>query len=508
MNLRHYFGCAQPRLDGVLFMAPLLLAVAPGCAPQDAGHGHGILVVAVDALRADHVQSAGYDRRTTPFLDGLAAEGVSFGSAWSSGPGIVPAQVALLTGCDPLLARVPPLLKDGPRATPLVGWNIPDEVPRLAVELLANGYTTAAFVDHPLIGSLRGFDQGFVDWVDYGGGWSADAFEFGIRGVGGRFLEWLRERESGEDWFAYVHMNDLERIWKMSVDELPPVFEPRPELGRVPPLGASEPLYYSLPRSRWNGTDRSLGELEAVYDSALLEVDKNLARLFAQMKRRGHWDKTTVVVVGTFGVGFGDSGFIAASGSLSDVDLHVPFIIRPAPGGRFEAGRRIEAPVSLVDLPPTVLALAGIQAPTGMHGVSLVPAMGGSDEPPREFAFASSFISEGYTVIDDQFCYERSRPGSRGPGPLSRSWYGDDVSRRSEYREVLHDRLAGGAIGHLDLGLRDPAIRASMRAAGRQWYSLIGRARVILHRLPWASEAPDPVEVAELRAAGVLGIWP
>jgi len=494
-------------------VAPLLLAamstlLAQGCARHDGELGQGVLVVAVDALRADHVQSFGYDRRTTPFLDELAAEGVSFRSAWSPGPGIVPAQVALLTGCDPMIARVPPLLKDGPRATPLVGWKIPDEVPRIAVEFLANGYTTAAFADHPLIGSLRGFDQGFADWVDFGGGRSAGSFEFGIRGVGGRFLEWLRERERQENWFAYVHMNDLERIWKLSEEELPPVFEPRRELDRIPPLGAGEPLYFSLARSRWNGTDRSLGELEAVYDSALLEVDKNIARLFAQMKRRGQWERTTVVVVGTFGVGFGDSGFIAASGSLSDVDLHVPLVIRPAPADRFEGGRFIEAPVSLVDLPPTLLALAGIQAPAGMHGVSLVPTMSGDDDPPREYAFASSFIAEGFAVIGDRYCYERSRPGARGPGPLSRSWYGDDLTRLSEYREVLHDRLAPGPIGHLPSGTRDPFIRASMRGAGRDWYALLGRARVILHRLPWATEEPDPVEVAELRAAGVLGLWP
>lgn len=486
-------------------VAGVLLALSSACAQTDGSPGRGVLVIAVDALRADHVQSMGYDRKTTPFLDALASEGTSFDSAWSPGPGVTPAHVSLLTGCDPLIARVP-ARRDGSGQAPLVSWKIPEQVPRVAVEFLANGFTTAAFVDHQVIGGLRGFDQGFVDWNDFGGGARAEDFELGVQGVGLRFLDWLKERQFEEDWFAYVHMNDLERIWQAPTGDLPVVFEPRPELASVPPVGVGEPVFHALAPSRWNGEERSLGELEALYDSAIVELDRNLARLFGQMRRRKQWERTTVVVAGTFGVGFGESGLIAASGSLSEVDLHVPLLIRPASGLLGQVVPRVEHAVSLVDLPPTLLALAGLSAPAGMHGLSLLPSMQGGPAPSREFVFASCYLHEGYAVLDERYSFELSHPGSRGGSLLAHSWFGFEAARYSEKREVVHDRLAESAPGQPSVS--DGRLKRRMRAAGEDWYGLIDRARDVLHRLPWDPERPDPVEVAELRARGVLGAWP
>src|SRR5262245_48323094 len=90
------------------------LSLAPACGPQPGGErtGRGVLVVVVDALRADHVSHLGYSRRTTPYLDLLAAGGTSFRSAYSASPEVLGAHAAILSGCDPMLARRIPI--DGP----------------------------------------------------------------------------------------------------------------------------------------------------------------------------------------------------------------------------------------------------------------------------------------------------------------------------------------------------------------------------------------------------------
>src|SRR5262245_6851668 len=128
-------------------LAPLFpLAMLAACGSRTAeGVGPGVLVIGVDALRADHLAVHGYDRDTSPVLTSLAQEGVRFEQAFTSAPQLIPAHVALLTGCEPSVARrflAPEFEGLNERR-----WQIPARVPRMAVEFLAAGYATAAFVD-------------------------------------------------------------------------------------------------------------------------------------------------------------------------------------------------------------------------------------------------------------------------------------------------------------------------------------------------------------------------
>src|SRR6185295_712543 len=136
-----------------------------------------------DALRADHLDAYGYDRDTTPFLSELARDGVRFEQVFAAAPLMLPAHAALLTGCEPDVARrflAPELEGDAlrerlpgedrargpePRAA-LEGagerrWGIPVRAPHLAIEFLTAGYATAAFVDHELLFDTSGFGLGF-----------------------------------------------------------------------------------------------------------------------------------------------------------------------------------------------------------------------------------------------------------------------------------------------------------------------------------------------------------
>lgn len=485
-----------------------LLVLVAGCGPELEQDGRGVLVIAIDALRYDHLSSAGHDRPTTPALDALGDDGVFFENAWSAGPGIIPGHVALLTGCDPAIARKPPIvLADGSKIPPAYNWSVPEHVPGVALEFLAAGWRTAAFVDHPWVGGLRGFEKGFTEYEEYAepvkGGSS-----FGVGGVGSRFVSWVADLDPGARWFAYLHMNDLDRLWEWNADSIEPMFEPRESLSAVPPVGQANPIFHAVPHSRSLDPPRSLGEYEAIYDTALHALDRDLERLFGFLEKSGRLDRTTVVVVGTFGVGFGESGLILSSGTLSDVDLHVPLIVRPEPRLALPSGLRPEQLVSLIDVAPTLLELAGIAIPPGMHGVSLTPMLGGGAEPVREFAFASSAIHAGFAVIDERYCFEQSFPGSRGPGSLSSSWFGDSGVHREEVNEVLHDRRRDPFPGHMGRGVGDRALAGRLRAAGVEWYRLVSRVRELVHLDPWRFDERDPKEIAALRKRGMLGELP
>lgn len=475
--------CAPGRLPAVLLACLLpLVCLLPlaGCGSEEpeAGLGTGVLVIAIDGLRADHLSCLGYDRETTPALDSLAAQGTLFRSAWSNSPDLPGSHASLLTGTDSRLSHRE-LERTDDRIARLSEWSIPDELPRLAREFVANRYTTAAFVDHPGLSQAYGFGSGFQEFHSFSPDPLVDS-SIGYEGVARRLFAWLQERSPGENWFAYVHVNDLERLWERGGTEArwDSFFEPRAALDAVPPVAGGERSYFAIPRTRWRGAAHTLGQYEALYDGALRRLDTKFGLLFDELRKRGRLRNTTVAVIGTYGTGFGDAGLYLDSGTLSDCDLHVPLIIRPAPMLRCPQGQRTLATASGVDLAPTLLEICGLSVPQGMSGRSQLRVVRGESNTEREFAFASGGLASGFAVFDSQHCLEDSRPGARGTARLQRSWSGD--THEPERRVHLHDRSADPRQGHLWPGAQDETRALAMQQAGTEWYASVELARDVL----------------------------
>lgn len=481
-----------------------------GCGDSgDAKPGRGILIIAIDSLRADHVGAYGYDRPTTPVVDQLARQGVTFSSAYTPSPEIMPSHAALLTGCDPKIAYREPM-SAGPQAPLLTRWYIPDAVPRLAQELLAAGFLTGAFVDHPWLAPVRGFGAGFQEFHEFRADTAPEQEIYRFDEVATRFLAWLSNHDVSRDWFAYVHVNDLERVWRLTTPDAAwdTFFAPRPELAAVPPVAQvaeAEHIFFAVPRWRWSGGTRSIGECEARYDGAIRQLDNRLGRLFDRLRRTGRLENTTVVIVGTYGMGFGETGLVLDSGTLSDADLHVPLIVRPAPRLALGRGDKTLALTSLIDVAPTLLEMEGIEVPRGMHGVSQHGALSGSSVPARDLVYASGGVQRGFCVIDARWCYEWSRPGISQHDLLLTSWYGEDhLDHSTSFRSLLHDREKDHATGHLTAVVEDRDAAARLHKAGFDWYTWMERARDVLQGGALVPTT-DRETLTELRRRRLLG---
>ena len=472
-----------------------------------------MLLIVIDELRADHVGTYGYSRATTPKLDGLISEGVWFSNAFSAAPDTIPSHAAILTGVDPTMVRRPPLPGGEPLSL-MTDWFIPEEVPRIARQFLVEGYRTAAFMDHawlsPVYGFRSGFEvfRGFREGGDVSVGLNEDGSsirrDFGMVAVRGRLERWLAELPQDQDWFAYLTASDLERTWAFPDPFYDTFFTPREGLEQVPPPASSDRAFFAVGRSRWPGTLLTYGEYEARYDGALLKLDTELHRLFARLEAMGRWENTTVCILGSYGLGLGEAGLIIDHGTLADVDLHVPLILRPAKSVELVRGREIDALTSLVDVAPTLLDLAGVEPPLGMHGVSQLPVLTGEVESVREFAFAKGGIHDGFSVRDARYTLEVIEPASRGPASLVRSWFGEANPSRLTPRLHLRDRLVQPNPGNLTESLLAPKISQELRSAGEEWYRWVERARLHVQEAPWVESVLDPQERGELERRGLL----
>ena len=164
---------------------------------------------------------------------------------------------------------------------------------------------------------------------------------------------------------------------------------------RTDPADVPIPPYYPDTRSVRR-------QLARHYDN-IAAADARVAEILTQLKEDGHADDTIVFLWADHG-----DGLPRAKRWLYDSGLHVPLIVRWA--GTLPAGTETDRLVSLVDLAPTVLSVAGVDIPAHMDGRAFLgPASG----PPRSYVHAARDRIDGvYDMVratrDDRYKYVRN----------------------------------------------------------------------------------------------------
>ncbi len=491
--------------SGLSSLAVSLALLAPACHDASTPPGRGFLLIAVDALRADHLSCMGYDRATTPNLDALADEGILFAETWSTAPRVIPAHASLFTGCDPNLSRR--FLPDGLEVNESTRWALPEGIPRLAVAFLAGGFATAAFLDTSEMTPRGRFDDGFQVFEYDGGRGPRKPEQRGCEALSARLRSWLSSLPRGRSWFAYLHVRDLERIWRQPNVDPDPLFEPRPELEMVPPVGGDEDVFFAIPRSRWGGFSETLGQYEARYDAAVWYLDAALGKLFRNLRLEGRYDETTIAMVGTHGVQFGEAGLYLTGGMLTPADLHVPWILRPDRIADADRGLQVNHLASLTDVSATLIDLAGLEQPPGMHGYSHASAVRGSVERVREHAFASCGLILGSVTIGERWTLEQLELRNDEESVLS--WFGRMPEREELAREVVYDRALNPYPSLVAPPTDAPAdVVEELHTISRQWRGNVYSTWAVLQGSKFQRVLDNDAVIQHLIDIGYLGESP
>ncbi len=112
-------------------------------------------------------------------------------------------------------------------------------------------------------------------------------------------------------------------------------------------------------------------ELIAAYLASSRYADDCVGRILQGLEKGPHRDNTIVVICGDNGYEFGEKNNWS-KGSLREGSTHIPFIVAGPGVAKQQTSTR---PVSLLDLYPTLVELAGLPAKSGLDGVSLVPLL-------------------------------------------------------------------------------------------------------------------------------------
>lgn len=362
-----------------------LAGVSSNPRPKDAGK---VILITLDALRADHLSCYGYRKSQTPSIDSLAQAGYLFRNALSNAPHTYPSFSSMFTS---RYAEVSGFCQFMP---------IPNEMPTLAQLLQGQGIKTGAIISNVFMNSSLNLTRGFSDlYNSFEPGFlpriSATHLNLAIGRVSGlalrnqssrvltdKALKWL-EKNGNEPFFLWVHYIEPH----FPYGDLWVTLTPEPGYNGKLDQRINSPDFPAADRDgELKLTQEDIAHVLFLYDQDTKYADSQIGRLFSFLKESGLWDKSTIILTADHGEEFLEHGHVGHSNYLYWESLHVPLIIKlPGPGRPAEIG----APVELLDLFPTVLDLFRISPPQGIDGQSLLPLMSGGENVHKQYLYGS-----------------------------------------------------------------------------------------------------------------------
>ncbi|SDE80932.1 sulfatase [Halorientalis regularis] len=349
-----------------------------------------VVLVTIDSLRYDRALQS--DRAVTPAptLSRLAKDGFCFNRAFANGPNTPSSFPTLLTGTYPAMYG---------------GYRYLDERrPFLSATLQDAGMRTVGYHSNPHLGPEKNYNHGFDTFND---GAEDDDDARTIKNfvdeqvpsdsrlytvlrriwhyvtmktetsayapateITDRAIDWLESDWDGHSpYFMWLHYMDVHYPFTPPDRFLEDI--------DVDPLSTrrTADLNGRMQEDPDSLTAEDQSDLLDLYDGEIRYMDHNLNRLLEKLEAQDAREDTTVVVTADHGEAFGEHDRYGHHPYNYDELLHVPLVF-DVPG---RDGRQIDQQVSLIDVPPTLYDLLGVETPEAVQGRSLEPLMAGEE---------------------------------------------------------------------------------------------------------------------------------
>ncbi len=378
---------AEPAGSVALWAAPTLSGSRATAKPN-------IVFYIIDGAGADLMSVYGYNRRTTPNLERLAAEGAVFEHAYSNSTWTRSSTASFMTSLQHSVLGGYKSATDP----------LPEQAVTMAEHLHHGGYQTASFTANPWAGTMSSLDRG-VDALRES--WEAFSYFAGENHsvssvlLHEAFWRW-REAYPAEPYWVHFQTTDPHRPWRpeapfaglfVSQERGQRVNEWRRRLDEASGAG---PWF-----TRFDNTDISPTEFytgaRGLYDETMAHNDYQIGRLIKRLKAEGEWEHTLFIVAADHshwaaGLPRLDPMVPPWLGPMfSSFLTHIPLIV--VWPERIAAAQRFSQPVSMIDVLPTILDLVGLPPPEVMQGQSLAPLLLGEEGfQPRPVIFDEFYV--------------------------------------------------------------------------------------------------------------------
>lgn len=326
-----------------------------------------VVLIVVDALRADHLGYYGYSRNTSPAIDSLALSGMTWDNVQAQSPWTLPSITSIFTGVDVRTHGA------GRRGSTVFAMN--SQISTLPLFLNQSGYSCSGIFNVYLLseqfGFNRGFDQFSCEWLGHGK--AEQSVDMAI--------DWIQTADRDEPFFLALHLFDVHD----------PYDPPAPFDTLFTPAGSGGITWWPfLPNGAPDHPDQYREHLMGLYDGEIRWTDSQISRLLEFLRESELSDNTLIILTSDHGEEFLEHGGFGHGKTLYQEVLHVPLIIS---GPGIPRGIRDSIPRAQLDILPTVLDIAGVERPGYLKGVSLL------EIPEQGRAIPSSNVNSGYVPV-------------------------------------------------------------------------------------------------------------
>lgn len=408
-----------------------------------------IVVYFTDQQRADTLGCYGQRLDVSPVLDGLARDGVLYENAFTCQPVCGPARACLQTGRYPTETgcyvngigldydetTIAKELRKAGYETSYVGkWHLASDFTReiyyettcMPLERLGGYRDYVVSCDTNELCS-HGYDGYLWDCVN---NVKKDFVGYRVDCVTDFAVHYLQNTKGDKPFFLFLshlephHQNDRD------------CFE-GPDGSRERFAGYEAPP--DLIGGKYEGDWR---ENYPDYLGCCRSLDDNLGKLIRTLKERGIYEDTVIIFTSDHGCHFRtqDGEY---KRNFYDACLRIPLVIH---GGEFVGGRRDESMVSLINLPKTILEIAGVEAPACMRYPALQETLKDDWKDAVFFQISEAFVGRG--VRTRKWKYAVHAPQAQDLGEIGHEW-----SLAAFYEMV--GRAAPGSDAYVELGLFD-----------------------------------------------------
>jgi len=330
-----------------------------------------IILISIDALRADHLRCYGYSRNTSPNIDSFAKRSILFKHCYAHEIWTLPSHMSMLTSLYPITHGV------------CGDHGLNPAIVTLAEVLKNEGYKTMAFTNGAVwTAPYWGFGKGFDHY--------SNVKEKNAEQQNALIRKYLEKYDEGK-LFLFIHYFDVHSDFNKLPYEAPSPFDTMFSAGYggnyeggSDGISASEYLGY-INKNSIKLQENDLNYIISLYDNGIAYMDKCIGDLFTMLHNMDLFDNSLIIITADHGEEFQEHGYMLHGNTYYYEEIvHVPLIAK-FPKANSKGEKIINDLVESIDIMPTIIDLLSIKKPL-MQGKSLIGLIDGNEEG-KEYVF-------------------------------------------------------------------------------------------------------------------------